>query len=125
MSVRSELRATVFEWAQNQCEHPSQLLQEVHVFPDDYPNYVEPPPLRCPFPATELAHIKPRGMGHKGDRDVIGNVIAACTLHARSTDDLSSPEWRHVPAPHDRIALTEWVRQRRLEDGWPAELGVG
>jgi hypothetical protein len=36
-------------------------------------------------------------MGHTGDRDTLTNVMAACPTHARSTDDLTSSEWDHVP----------------------------
>ena len=107
---RSELRALVFEWANNQCEHPyinarfglagGEILERRG---------------RCDMRAEELAHIKPRGMGHTGYRDTIDNVIAACLLHARSTDDLSSEEWSHVPAPHDRKALAEWVAESRAD----------
>ncbi len=79
MSRRSDLRAQVFEIAGGRCEHPTRLGGMVIA--------------RCPKPATELAHIFPRGMGHTGYRDRLVNVMAACTLHARSTDDLTSPEW--------------------------------
>ena len=113
MSVRSELRALVFEWANNQCEHPTDLTPALAVFA-----LLGSPvtaPIRCRNRAEELAHIYPRGMGHTGYRDTIDNVIAACLLHARSTDDLSSEEWSHVPAPHDRKALAEWVAESRAD----------
>lgn len=96
---RSDLRVLVWEISGGRCEHPTRSG-------------------RCPTVATEMAHIVPRGMGHTGYRDTIGNVIAACTLHARSTDDRSDPEWEHVPPPGDRIALTEWVARSRTDQGW-------
>lgn len=102
---RSVLRADVFEIAGGLCEHP-----------------VIPPgasvPRCCGAPAAELAHIQPRGMGHKGDRDTVNNTMAACTLHARSTDDRGDPAWLHVPAPGDRLALREWVQSCRRAAGW-------
>ena len=115
MSVRSELRALVFEWANNQCEHPAGSVADIT--PTGSIDRVTVPAsrFRCSSPAAELAHIYPRGMGHTGYRDTIDNVIAACTLHARSTDDLSSSEWSHVPAPHDRKALAEWVAESRAD----------
>lgn len=96
---RPQLRTLIFQLSDGRCEHPFQGG-------------------RCGAVATEMAHIFPRGMGHTGYRDTIGNVIAACPLHARSTDDRSDPEWVHVPLPGDRIALAEWVRQQRTSDGW-------
>ncbi len=103
LTTRQRLRAEAFELADNQCEHPAA---------DG----------RCPNRAVEMAHIVPRGMGHKGDRDVIDNVMAACTLHARSTDDLSSPEWQHVHGWRDlmtpRQALADYVNTRRRGEGW-------
>jgi tellurite resistance protein len=60
-------------------------------------------------------------MGHKGDRDTINNVMAACTLHARSTDDLSSSEWEHLPQlplMTKRDSLAAYVKARRVKDGW-------
>lgn len=102
---RSELRALVFEWANNQCEHPQRIVTGYAPYPFE----------RCDAPAMEMAHIYPRGMGHTGYRDTVDNVIAACLLHARSTDDLSSSEWSHVPAPHDRKALAEWVADSRAD----------
>jgi hypothetical protein len=60
-------------------------------------------------------------MGHTGYRDRLDNVLAACPVHARSTDDLSSPEWVHVSDP-DRIgrraALARYVADRRRREGW-------
>lgn len=102
---RSVLRTIVFEIANGRCEHP--VL--------DTPNST---PTRCPHHANELAHIFPRGMGHTGYRDTVNNCIAACQPHARSTDNMSSPLWAAVPTPHDRIALTAWVKAARLEQGW-------
>ena len=105
MSRRSELRAVVFEMADNRCEHP--ILSDAG------------DRIRCRGYALELAHIVPRGFGHhSGYRDVLDNVMAACTTHARSTDDLSSWEWGAVPPPGDRIALAEWVDQLRKSEGW-------
>ena len=79
MTPRPELREQVWDISGGQCEHPI------------------PETGRCRHRATELAHIVPRGMGHTGYRDRLDNVMAACPVHARSTDDLSSPEWDHVP----------------------------
>jgi hypothetical protein len=117
---RQELRAVVFGLADNQCEHPMSLGR---IPGSDEWHYT-----RCRLAAVEMAHVPPRGMGHTGYRDTIDGVIAACERHARSTDDMSSPEWElNVPAPHDRKALVEWVRgdrERRgysfLEDWHPA-----
>lgn len=120
MSVRSELRVVVFELAQNQCEHPRIVAGTWSLpFDDSVSDWRGTLSKRCQNPAVELAHIWPRGMGHTGYRDTLDNVIAACELHARSTDDLSSPEWQHVPAPHDRKALAEWIKLRRVD--WPIE----
>ena len=104
MTRRSELRAIVFDMADHRCEHP--ILTDAG------------DRIRCRGYALELAHIKPRGMGHTGYRDVLENVMAACTTHARSTDDLSSYEWGAVPPPGDRIALAEWVAALRKSEGW-------
>lgn len=109
---RRELRAIVWNIAQGRCEHPTyqgELLIS---------GSAEGRWLPCSEPAAELAHIQPRGMGHTGYRDTVNNAIAACTLHARSTDDLSSPEWQHVPEPHDRHALGAWVLEERRRGGW-------
>lgn len=102
---RTELRGVVWNIAQGRCEHPVDYLHGGGR-------------KECAKPATELAHIQPRGMGHQGDRDTVNNAIAACTLHARSTDDLSSYEWDNVPKPHDRQALRDWVLERRRKNGW-------
>ncbi len=113
LSVRQQLRAEVFEIADDQCEHPAAGG-------------------RCPNRAVEMAHIVPRGMGHTGYRDTLGNVMAACYGHASSTDDLSSPQWLHVPdwqvsesqgtlaAPlmTKRQALAAYVLTRRRGEGW-------
>ena len=104
MSRRSELRAIVFEMADHRCEHP--ILSDAG------------DRIRCRSYALEMSHIVPRGMGHTGYRDVLDNVMAACTTHARSTDDLSSYEWGAVPPPGDRIALAEWVAELRKREGW-------
>ncbi len=122
MTDRSLLRAEVVEISGNQCEHPwrSIVLDEWSAV------------RRCPYLMAEMAHITPRGMGHKGDRDVISNVMAACVIHARSTDDLSSSEWQHVPGwmvrnPDDsfnehlmtkRQSLATYVNGRRVKEGW-------
>lgn len=105
MSRRSELRATVWEISGGQCEHPIFKVYRT---------------IRCQQPAAEMAHIVPRGMGHKGDRDVLSNVMAACPTHARSTDDLSSKEWQHVPGDfrYKRKNLTRWVAELRSAQGW-------
>lgn len=103
---RSELRSTVFEIADARCEHPIEhetLRGTIH--------------RECGAPGVELAHIQPRGMGHQGDRDTVNNTICACSIHARSTDDLSSDQWHHVPA-HDRQGLASWVKGRRRGKGW-------
>jgi tellurite resistance protein len=86
---------------------------------------------RCHQPAVELAHIVPRGMGHKGDRDYLANVMAACAVHARSTDDVSSSEWNAVEQWADcapdvmagtsgtrRDALRAFVSELRKSEGW-------
>lgn len=107
MSVRSDLRAQVFEIAGGRCEHPKLYLGARYD--------------RCDGPAVELAHIVPRGMGHTGYRDHLTNVMAACTLHARSTDDLSDPAWQAVPDAGDagglRVALAYYVNSRRRREG--------
>ena len=124
MSVRSDLRAQVWEIAGGRCEHPIRWNSAI-----DYGGGVR----RCPNPATELAHIFPRGMGHTGYRDTLANVMAACSIHARSTDDLTSPEWDHVPgwrhvdgtAPipllTKRQALAHYVNRRRRSEGVDVE----
>jgi len=64
-----------------------------------------------------MAHIRPRGMGHTGYRDTLDNVMAACYTHARSTDDLSSPEWELVPG-NDRAGLAQYVADKRYNQGY-------
>lgn len=100
---RGELRAVIWNIAQGRCEHPTERLDRI---------------MPCGLPGIELAHINPRGMGHTGYRDTVNNTLCACTVHARSTDDTTSPEWRFVPEPHDRLALAEWVKQQRRRNGW-------
>lgn len=107
LSTRQRLRAEVFTIADGRCEHPGDNRH------------------RCPHQATELAHIFPRGMGHTGYRDVLWNVMAACPVHARSTDNLSSPEWCYLPLGGGgggsfalRTALTNYVNGRRRVEGW-------
>ena len=95
LTTRQRLRAEVFEIADDQCEHPAA---------DG----------RCPNRAVEMAHITPRGMGHTGYRDVIDNVMAACVLHARSTDDLGSPEWQHVPGWRRQGERGVWTKREAL-----------
>ena len=114
MSRRSDLRAQVFEIAGDQCEHPVQWNGGIH---------------RCPNRAQELAHIYPRGMGHTGYRDTLVNTMAACTSHARSTDDLSDPAWDAIrdllgdsdETPVDsgwlRAQLAEHIDLRRQAEG--------
>ncbi len=103
LTTRQRLRAEVFEIADDQCEHPAETG-------------------RCLNRAVEMAHITPRGMGHTGYRDHLANVMAACPTHARSTDDLSSPEWQHVHGWRDlmtpRQALADYVNTRRRGEGW-------
>ncbi len=105
---RSALRADIWVLADGRCEHPIRLHDRTET---QRPEFVA-----CAAPATELAHIKPRGMGHTGYRDTIGNVIAACPYHARSTDDLSHEAW--VEIGMDRIDLAAWIRRWRLRQGW-------
>ena len=103
LTTRQRLRAEVWEMSDGQCEHP-----------DSYTG-------RCTSQAAELAHIFPRGMGHTGYRDIIENVMAACPVHARSTDDLSSAEWEHVgdgTSFDRRTLLANYVNTRRLVEGW-------
>ena len=107
MTRRSDLRAVVFEIADQRCEWPG-----------------------CPLPADELAHISPRGMGHRGSRDTVGNVMAACARHARITD-MESPsgepwtvvgeEWATIGPPPTgarRARLTGMVAERRRVAGF-------
>jgi len=103
---RRDLRAALWEIAGGRCEHPVDL------------GLLGNRPERCPAVAAEMAHIVPRGMGHTGYRDTLNNVMAACPLHARTTDDRSHPAWSAVPPPHDRLALAEWVKEQRLAQGW-------
>ena len=107
MSSRTRLRAVVWELSGGLCEHPVLVAG-----PDGHRH------APCHHPAVELAHIVPRGMGHTGYRDMLGNVMAACDVHARSTDDLSHEAWLAVPAPHDRRALATWVEELRRQRGW-------
>ena len=110
----SMLRAVVWEIAEGRCEHP-----------DSYTG-------RCHTRAVELAHIVPRGHGGSRYRNTVNNTMAACRIHARSTDDLSSDEWDHVRGwsvrdKDDRFnehlltkrqALTKAVLERRQKEGW-------
>lgn len=102
---RGALRAVVFEMAGGRCEHP-----------------VNDGAARCGNAAAEMAHIFPRGMGHTGYRDTVNNVMAACRLHARTTDDLSTPAWSSVPRADDghplRDGLRLYVLHRRRAEGW-------
>lgn len=108
LTTRQRLRAEVFALADDRCEHPAEHG-------------------RCGNYAVEMAHILPRGMGHTGYRDTLDNVMAACRIHARSTDDLSSPEWQHVPGWHGlgagvlltkRQSLAYYVSIHRQQDAW-------
>ncbi len=126
MSRRSELRAQVWDISGGQCEHPTTRQPANTV-------------ARCPWVMAQMAHIVPRGMGHTGYRDRLDNVMAACPVHARSTDDLSSPEWDHVPgwqldySPHPgddwdqvplmtkRQALARYVNTARRRAGVDVE----
>ena len=124
MTPRSDLRAQVWDISGGQCEHPVRWPghgASVHTI------------VRCVRPATELAHIVPRGMGHTGYRDRLDNVMAACPIHAASTDDLSSPEWDGVPGWKDddavalmtkRQALAHWVNKARRDAGVDVEASV-
>ena len=106
LSTRQRLRAEVFEIADGRCEHPGDGNH------------------RCPNEATELAHIFPRGMGHTGYRDVLWNVLAACPVHARSTDDLGSLEWLLVGDGGSfdrRTLLANYVNGRRRAEGWDVD----
>ncbi len=115
MSRRSDLRAQVFEIAGGQCEHPT--------------SYDRDGTGRCVTQAVELAHILPRGMGHTGYRDTLENVMAACPVHARSTDDLTDPAWDAIRALLDdsdevpvdsgwlRAQLAESIDLRRRAEG--------
>jgi len=105
---RGKLRADVWELADGRCEHPIRLHTAAET---KRPEFVA-----CANIATELAHIKPRGMGHTGYRDTIGNVIAACPYHARSTDDMSHEVWKEIAM--DRVDLVAWVRRWRMMKGW-------
>lgn len=114
MSDRSELRTVVFVLADNVCEHPA---GEKHLVA--FTGEVSVWRRRCWRLAVELAHLYPRGMGHTGYRDTPANVIAACEIHARSTDNLTHPAWTlDVPPPHDRRALTEWIFEDRERRGY-------
>lgn len=117
---RSDLRAVVWELSAGLCEHVVTQLG----LTDDEDRY-----LACGQGATELAHIQPRGMGHRGDRDTINNTMAACDYHARSTDDMTSDAWVSVaawagasPGREERVAyrswLRQWVLQLRQSKGW-------
>jgi len=102
LTTRQRLRAEVFELADNQCEHPAA---------DG----------RCPNQAVEMSHIFPRGMGHTGYRDHLANVMAACLIHARSTDNLGSIEWQWVGKGGSfdrRTLLANYVNTRRRGEGW-------
>jgi hypothetical protein len=110
MSRRSDLRAQAFEIAGGRCEHPVLFV--------DYTGATRGT-TRCTRPAAELAHIYPRGMGHTGYRDTLVNVMAACTSHARSTDDLSDPAWdaiRELLGDSDEGPdATGWLRAQLAE----------
>ncbi len=102
LTIRQRLRAEVFELADDRCEHPTSGG-------------------RCLNRAVEMAHIFPRGFGHTGYRDHLANVMAACLVHARSTDDLTSPEWAHVGRGGSfdrRTLLAHYVNTRRRGEGW-------
>ncbi len=110
MSRRSDLRALVFEIAGGQCEHPQRwkaMTGSAGIIG------------RCPNPATELAHIYPRGMGHTGYRDHLTNVMAACSRHARSTDDLSHRDWgviRQLLGDRDDMTMTSGLLRAQLAE---------
>lgn len=107
MTPRQRLRAVVWEMTSGVCEWPG-----------------------CDSAATEMAHITPRGMGHTGYRDRLGNVMAACDLHAKVTDDLSHPDWSEIhkqfPTPivdagARRWMLAEHVNNARRVAGYDIE----
>lgn len=131
MSKRSELRAQVEEISGRQCEHP--LLVDGTWFLDDEGPALRTAPTvaRCWRRMQEMAHITSIGMGGRKSADDINNVMAACNMHARSTDDHSSREWNAVAmwAGGDNDTeewtsgamqgwLREYVRQRRRQEGW-------
>lgn len=104
---RSDLRTVVWEISGGHCEHPVW----------HYSGLVE-----CNTTATEMAHIFPRGMGHTGYRDTLGNVIAACPLHAQSTDDMTHEAWeiflqKGWEGLTLRTCLQVWVQDRRWSRG--------
>ncbi len=123
MSRRSDLRAQVWDISGGRCEHP--VAVPVLVIGALQPTRLPPDVVgRCPMPAAELAHIQPRGHGHTGYRDRLDNVMVACPVHARSTDDLSSPEWKGVPAVPlmtKRQALAHYVNTARRRAGVDVE----
>ncbi len=100
---RSKLRADVWEISGGVCEHPMKGTTLTRA---------------CGMPAMELAHIESIGAGGRRSADRVNNVLAACTRHARSTDDMSAMEWESVPPPHDQKALSEWIREERMKQGW-------
>ncbi len=105
---RRELRATVWEVSGARCEHPIRIEPRI----TGTPRLVA-----CEAPATEMAHVFPRGMGHHGYRDSLSNVIAACDYHARSTDDMSHEAWKEIGM--DRQGLVAWVASWRSKHrGW-------
>ncbi len=121
LTTRQRLRAEVFELADDRCEHPITTARMIGANgrADAHTPIVD----RCHSPAVEMAHIFPRGMGHTGYRDTLENVFAGCYVHARSTDDLTSPKWRAVGAAdlttyELRTLLTNYVNTRRRGEGW-------
>ena len=112
MSRRPELRAQVWDISGGRCEHPVRTARMIGA--NGRADAHTPIVARCMNLATELAHIVPRGMGHQGDRDRLVNVMAACPVHARSTDDLSSPEWDSVPGWKDDQAVYLMTKRQAL-----------
>lgn len=120
MSVRSELRAQVEEISGRRCEHPTFIAGRL------------PSVGRCPQAMVEMAHITSIGMGGRTSTDTISNVLAACQVHARSTDDHSSVEWNAVGWWAENVLkaegnwsswqmqawLREYVRLSRRQEGW-------
>lgn len=101
LTIRQRLRAGVWEMTGGMCEWPA-----------------------CHHRATEMAHIHPRGMGHTGYRDTFDNVMAACSLHARVTDDGSHDAWSDIHGGYPgtmygaRVMLADHVARSRARNGY-------
>jgi len=80
----------------------------------------------CGERAAEMAHIHPRGMGHKGARDTLDNVMRACSLHARVSDGIGSgpvvaAEWAKVTTLDVRRGVARDILTRRIRVAREAE----